>query len=193
MKDDKSADPGASLSVGPDHISAQVSNRTLEKIGSAAKWLFPKKDARTKITAAMASRVTEKIKAGNVLEPHERDFVGLVFERDARALANREAVAYKVQEVLPEVAVRLRELPSAAAGSIDETFIAHAENIASETMGSEIREIFARVLAGEISRPGSISLRTLEALRMLDQGLASTFDKARRLAFDNEVILLEGE
>jgi hypothetical protein len=185
----KRKDTAVSVSVGPSHVHAQLSEETLGKFGNAVTWLFPRWDAKAKISAAVAARVSKKIKAGEELDHQDRQFVGLVFDRQAGAIANQYAVAKRVQEVLPEVKAQTAVLPSPTDGATSKTFAAHAASIAAETTEEEIRDLFARVLAGEISRPGSFSLRTLETVRMLDQELASTFDKARKLAFDNEFIL----
>jgi hypothetical protein len=193
MTDHKGVDAGASLSVGPDHVRAQVSEGALSKIGAGIKWLFPKRDAKVKITSALAMRVSEKFTRGEQLDEQERAFMSLMLDKQARALANREAVVERVYEVLPEVNAQILQQPSPPDYATSGTFITRAESIASEITEEDLQDLFARVLAGELSRPGSFSLRTLETVRVLDQGLASTFEIARRFAFNNEVILLEGE
>lgn len=190
MPEEKLGD-GASLSVGPDHVQAQVSERVLAKLGDAAAWLFPRRDARVRITAALAHRVSEKIAIGGELDQQERNFVSSVFDKEGRALSNREAVADRVNKVFPEVAAQMKALPISAEQPMSKRFIARAESIASEASEEEICDIFARLLAGEISRPGSISLRTLEAVHLLDQKIAKQFDIARRLALDNTLIFMK--
>lgn len=189
MSGDKPEKLGVSVSVGPDQVRADVSEGALSKIGDSVAWLFTKKDAKAKITAALAARVSEKIKSGDGLDEHERWFVGLVFEKEARAIANQQEVADRVQQVLPEVSARMAQLPPVDEPATSRTFIGRAETIASEAMENEIREWFARVLAGELCRPGSFLVRTLETVRAMDRELASIFEKARRLAFDNKYIL----
>jgi hypothetical protein len=191
MADHETSSGGASLSVGPDHVQAQVSEGTLAKLGQAISWLFPNRAAKVTITASLARHVSEKIASGSALDREELAFVSSVFDKERRFLSNREAVANKVMKLLPEVASQMDTLPPTGKEGVRETFMARAENIASETVEEEIRELFARVLAGEISRPGSFSPRTLEAVRTFDKELASMFEIARRLAFDHELILLD--
>lgn len=50
-------------------------------------------------------------------------------------------------------------------------FRADAEAISDEYM----QQLFARILAGEVSKPGSFSLRTLDALRHIDEETANLF------------------
>lgn len=189
MPEEKSS--GASLSVGPHQVQASVSEGTLSKLGDAISWLFSKKDAQVKITSALAQRVSDKIAAGDLLDQNELLFVSRVFGKEARAIGNRQIVADAVQRVLPEVNSQLRSLPPAESKQVNETFVARAEETASEPLDDQVREIFARILAGEISRPGTISLRTLESVRQFDLEIAEAFEKARRLAFNNELIILE--
>jgi len=194
MSTKKKKNTAVSVSVSSDHLRAQVSEGALGKFGSAVAWLFPSKNTKVKIAAALAARVSKKIRAGEPLDDQDRELVSLVFDRQARAIANQQTVAERVQQVLPEVSAQGRQLSPLPNGVTSQTFVAHAESIASETTEEEIRDLFARVLAGELCRPGSFSLRTLEAVRMLDQRLAFTLDTARKFAFNNEFILLvEGD
>ncbi len=188
MAEEKS---GASLAVGPHKVEASVSEGTLGKLGSAVAWLFQNKDARVKITSALAQRVSDKIATGDSLDENELAFVSRVFGKEARAIGNREIVAETVQRVLPEVDSQLRALPPAESKPLNETFVSRSEEMASEPLDDRVREVFARILAGEISRPGTVSLRTLESVRLFDREIAEAFDKARRLAFNNELIILE--
>ena len=46
-----------------------------------------------------------------------------------------------------------------------------------DVSSAEIQELWARVLAGEVRRPGSTSIRTLEILRNLDRRIAAAFQR----------------
>jgi Protein of unknown function (DUF2806) len=65
--------------------------------------------------------------------------------------------------------------------------------MAAEITGSQIRDLFARIIAGEINRPGSFTLKTLETVRLLDQKVATLFQKMRHLAIDGDVVVSESE
>lgn len=58
------------------------------------------------------------------------------------------------------------------------TFIEMAENVYSPTM----QELWGKIFAVEVSRPGSFSIRTLETLKVLTQKDAKLFTKAASLA-----------
>lgn len=164
------------IGVTPEGASAQVSEGALAKVGQAAAWLFPKKNAKAKITAAVADRVADKIRSGAPLDEDERNVVSRLFRREARALANSEQVAEAVHAVLPETSERMAALPPDPDRPVpSEEFIRRAESVASDIGEEDIRDLFSRVIAGEISRPGSFSLKTLEAVRHLDPEIAKEF------------------
>ena len=188
-KDEK--DAALSVEVGTRGASARVSETALQKIGQAAAWLFPRKDANARITAAIADRVAEKIKAGTPLDEVERSFVGRMFEREARSLANAEEVAERVAELMAEVKARLARLPERVDSEDSaRVFVGRAETLASEIAESEVREVFARVVAGEICRPGSFSLRTIDTIRSLDPRVAIAFQELCNYVMGGELVLM---
>jgi hypothetical protein len=95
-------------------------------------------------------------------------------EKEGRRQANQEAVATEALEVLKQLPP-----PDAADDSkvINEDwlniFSAHAENASSE----RLRSMWARVLAGEIRKPGAFSLATLRFISELDQYAATSFEE----------------
>ena len=177
--------PAIVVEVGSDRVSAQVSEGALARLGDAVAWLAPKHSAKVKITAALAESVAIKIKSHEALDDQDEYFVSAMFHKEARKLANQEAVAQRVGEVLPEVQDRVRLLPPYRDRGTSRAFLGRAETIAAEITEDELRDLFAQVLAGEVCRPGSFSMRTLETIPLLlDPEVASSFDVLRRLAFN---------
>ncbi|SDE82246.1 DUF2806 domain-containing protein [Rhodospira trueperi] len=93
---------------------------------------------------------------------------------------NREAVAYHACE-----AMRLgfeggqKNEKSAAvshAEELDEDWLTQFNQVASIKSNEDIQLILGRILAGEVSRPGTFSPLTIQALSVLDQKTASLFD-----------------
>jgi len=70
-------------------------------------------------------------------------------------------------------------------------FFKYAEDISNE----EMQTLWGKILAGEIKRPKSFSLRTLELLRNLSKEEADLFTKAANLAVsrNNEAFLYKGK
>lgn len=192
MSDEKESSPGLSVMVNETGVEAKLSSGTIARLGAAASWLFPNRDAKVVVTRALAERVADKIRKGDLLDLKEQGFVSLIFDKEARRLGNQQAVAERVLEVLPEVSAQLSQLPPQDDRGTSAELIGRSESIASEFTDTRLRDMFARVLAGEIARPGSFSFRTLETVRVMDQNVAQIFDRFRKFLFDAEhVIYLE--
>jgi hypothetical protein len=184
-------DKGSAIKVGVDRSGAraEISNRALTRVGDAAAWLFPKQAARVRITQALAERTAERIRSGQDLDEQERAFVAQLFKKEARAIANQNAAAERIREVLPEIEVKMQALPPVADRGTTSDFVARAESLAGEITDEQVRDLFSRVLAGEVCRPGSFTLKTLETVRLLDQNVARLFQTARCLALDGDHII----
>jgi hypothetical protein len=185
MGQDHKDKPAIAVDVGSESISAHVSEGALTLLGDAVAWLAPKHSAKVRITAALAERVATKIKSHEALDDQDEYFISAMFHKEARKLANQEAVAQRVAEVLPEVQDRVRLLPPYRDRGTSRAFLGRTETIAAEITEDEFRDLFAQVLAGEVCRPGSFSMGTLETIQLLlDPEVASSFDILRRLAFN---------
>ena len=63
------------------------------------------------------------------------------------------------------------------AQEINDDWINNFENEASQKSSSEMQELFGSILAGEISKPGSFSIRAVKILGQLDTPVAKLFQK----------------
>jgi hypothetical protein len=67
-------------------------------------------------------------------------------------------------------------------------------NIAEDVSNAEMQDLWGKILAGEVARPGTYSIRTLEALRNLSKTEAEVFQKIRYLALDGgQILKINGE
>lgn len=97
---------------------------------------------------------------------------------------NREAVAQKTLELLQEEpAAVTSEGPTEDWMNV---FSEYAEKASSE----KLRETWARVLAGEIRKPASFSLKTLQFLSVLDQATAQAAELLLGMSFDHQYALI---
>lgn len=64
-------------------------------------------------------------------------------------------------------------------------FFKHARDISDNLM----REVWAQVLAGEVAKPGSYSLRTLEVLRLMSSAEAEAFARLCDLVFEPNYVV----
>lgn len=95
-----------------------------------------------------------------------------IVREETRKQLNREAIAEKTIEHL-----KGSDEPEPADGDIDEDWLNVFEAEAEKASGDRLRDLWARVLSGEIRKPGSFSLATLRFLAELDGEIAQTFDK----------------
>jgi hypothetical protein len=131
--------------------------------------------------------------AGKVIEAHA---LQLVSDINERALLRRDAEAVREQENLELIAATaakyLRDVVSD--DEVNEDWIAlffrHARDVSDDTM----REVWAQILAGEVTSPGSYSLRTLDAVRLLTRAEATVFSRLCALLWHpNFVVKLQNK
>jgi hypothetical protein len=140
--------------------------------------------ARTKITAAFAKAVSQT--AVNDPKLLDRALVRFMGEEFAKQ-QNREAIALKAIELLDENPPD--EETNGPSPDWLNVFSSHAAMASSETL----RQHWAAILAGEIRKPGSFSLATLQLLSIIDTNLASIITTARPWICNDDWIPLVGE
>ncbi|UXS09214.1 DUF2806 domain-containing protein [Agrobacterium tumefaciens] len=144
-------------------------------LNSKAQSIKDKTDARTTIMKAVAKASAETA----VADPQLLDRALARYVSDLhKKQENREAVARKAFEELSEAPA-----PAESVGPSDDwmnVFEEYAEKASSE----ELRQTWARVLAGEIRRPTSFSLRTLQFLSVLDKVTAEAVEAVLQRSFD---------
>jgi hypothetical protein len=92
--------------------------------------------------------------------------------REAKRQSNLEATLKKVIHQLPE---RVSDDP------VDDDWVFRFFNNCQDVSNEQLQLVWARILAGELERPGTFSLRTLDTLRNLSQLEAETFCRLARL------------
>jgi len=90
----------------------------------------------------------------------------------------RESVAICTLNILTE-----DELPKTATAP-SEDFMRAFEDMAEKTSSAELIDLMARILAGEIRKPGSVSRRTLATVSVLDQEIVRTLAKVAPYLLD---------
>ncbi len=122
--------------------------------------------------------VEGKLTITNAVEQHMR------FQQE-RQLGNISNTVGQAAAILTDVEVEDHEPDHDWAAS----FFNYVQDVSSE----EMQILWARVLAGEVKRPGSTSIKTLGLLRDLDQGTAKLFRNLCSIAiFYNGLHYLEG-
>lgn len=164
--DEQSASNDLALSLTKEGARLSVSERILSR-------LFPNTWAKGRVKEAMADRIAQRLGERLPLDAAESEFFALFFAKETQRNENLRQVCSRA-----EVLRNGRALPSGAPGAdgvIDERwaarFVRDAEDATDETM----RDLLARILAGEMDAPGAFSLRTLSIVRDLDKDTARSF------------------
>ena len=100
--------------------------------------------------------------------------------REIRRQQNLEAIAAAAVTHLPE---------QVSATAVDEDWKTRFFKTAEDVSNTDMQDLWARILAGEVARPGTYSVRTLETLKNLSQHEAEAFRKLRYLALDLGFVL----
>jgi len=151
--------------------------------------LFPSQDE--KLRRLIVKRAAANTARGEPLDTgfsdlEERVLRGML-DAELAAQANLHAVVVAMQHRLEEVERKALPATSASDNSdepkggeaaTDPEFISRFRSYAREVTTERMQQVWGRILAGEVARPGSYSLRTLEVLRKLDREAAGTFERA---------------
>lgn len=103
--------------------------------------------------------------------------------REVRRQGNLEAIAEAAVSHLPE---------QVSSTAVDEDWKTRFFNIAEDVSNTDMQDLWGKILAGEVARPGTYSVRTLEILKNLSQREAEAFQKLRYLALDAGHVLKVG-
>lgn len=87
-----------------------------------------------------------------------------------------------IESITAKAAENLLEVENISESKPDEDWIARFFNYSQDISSKEMQELWGRILSGEIIRPGSYSLRTLDVIRNMTTGDAKAFEKLARYA-----------
>ena len=114
-------------------------------------------------------------------------------ERAQTRLEHRQLLKQINLEAIAAAAVEHLSGP-VSTEEVDEDWKTRFFNIAEDVSSSEMQDLWGKILAGEVARPGSYSVRTLEVLRNLSKIEAEVFQKIRYLALDGgQILKINGE
>ena len=113
----------------------------------------------------------------------ERAFQRIEYQNQQRQ-GNLEAIVQHAIANLPE---------KASPDPLNEDWKTRFFRTSEDISTSHMQELWGRVLAGEVAKPGTFSLRTLETLRNLSSREAAAFESARYLAAEGRILKLGGD
>lgn len=133
--------------------------------------------ARVKIIGESGEQIAEGMEVDRAyVDRAARKFA----ERVVREQQNLDDIAERAVKQLGEEAPDLEsaEAPTAAsAEEISDDWLHRFEKEASQKSSDEMRTAFSRILAGEIVRPGSFSIKAIKAMGELDTATATLFQR----------------
>ena len=168
---------GAVIDINTDGI-AKLAEIVSFALGGAARG--ERKMADAKAYAAEVEAKT-KNKVALIEAQGEEELARFIEAKETRKLNNTMAVIGKARSYFSDGETVSDE-------PVDEGWINRFFGIIEDISDEELRDIWGRVLAGEIKKPKSYSLRTLETLRNLTSDEASIIVKAATNTFFNEYV-----
>ena len=168
-----------------DHaIKASVRSRAISSVDRLIGAYFDVKTARLEKEAD--SIRNNKGDDGKPLLLTQEDRINAgIKERELRKLANKMRVVDAALDDIKSSDEEPEETDEPMSEDWLNYFESHAENVSSK----DLRELWARVLAGEIRKPRSFSLRTLRLLSEIDGATAKSFETFVSDRITDEILL----
>jgi len=194
--DDEKGNPGdlVRVKVGPSGVDVAASNKWPELISKVlpVRWV-----GKRNIERAVMDRIQRKIEGDEPFDDAEREFAeAMLGDRFAQFVRLKQIQARAVELTAVDVQqlpggtgnAEARDVRGSAAETTSDDWVNKFREDAGLVGEAQVQEVYARILAGESARPGSVSLRTLGVLRYLDKAIAEHFSKLMQVTIDGSFI-----
>lgn len=114
---------------------------------------------------------------GDEMHARKATYEELTSRAEKRMLTDAVRQEQNIESVLEIAVEELRQVESVSERPVDDDWITRIFNIVKDVSNEEMQYIWGKILAGEVKRPGSFSMRTLETIRNISQIEAETFQK----------------
>jgi uncharacterized repeat protein (TIGR03899 family) len=163
--------------------TAEVKVEELKMLAAAVKENFAGTGGveykQGELTISSPKQLLTEVRSSSSSVPLEERTKQRVFYQDAKRQQNIEDItAFAAEELANETPV--------TAEPVEENWANKFFRLAEDISGEEIKALWGRILAGEIKRPGTYSLRTLELLKTLSKTEAELFQRLQKLAIKFE-------
>lgn len=105
------------------------------------------------------------------------DIQNLLLRTQQRLLQEEMKKQQNMDAVVARAAEELQTKEQVSEVPVDEDWAARFGNIAKDISSEEMQNIWGRILAGEVEKPGSFSIRTLDTIRNISRSEAVAFQK----------------
>lgn len=171
--------PESSVGIGLSRDGLKIEAKEkgkglLSRVWGAAS---SKAEGRAKIDEAMAESIARKLAESVSFSEAEKFFFVRLYEREIKKQTNRQAVREQAEKLLPGLEKDFAKLPAIEDGKTSERWVNRFEEDCASASEEEVRNLYARIAAGEHIRPGSFSLKTLAVVRELEPTTAELFER----------------
>lgn len=202
MSDDHDADQAINLPAAIVSAAAPVAERWRDKAlslvaklvqGSAAiKFSTRVRDnldtleGRSIVSRALAEEVAARARADPAI-------VGRAMNRflsdELESQARLESIAVlALEDLSQEPQASAEKQDGATAEEVSDDWLRRYAAFAKDVSEADLQRVWARILAGEIKRPGSFSVRTMRFIAEMDKEVAATFQELARLQFSGNAL-----
>ena len=114
-----------------------------------------------------------------------------------RRQENREAVVADALDAICELPPPTDDATESPDASLDQDWLNYFASYAEKASSSDVRQLWGRILAGQVKRPGAFSLSALRVLSEIDAATSAKFQALVEFRLDNGELLapepLQGE
>jgi hypothetical protein len=89
-----------------------------------------------------------------------------------------------IEDIVAEAGKDIVRVPDVSAGPVDEDWTARFFGYSQDVSSDEMKKLWGQILAGEVRRPGSFSMRCLDVVRNLAKYEAQLFEKLAPFVID---------
>lgn len=108
----------------------------------------------------------------------------LIKRTEDRALFRELKKQQNLESITAIAAEQLKDEPTVDNTPVDETWLNRFMNTVEEVSEEELQNLWGRILAGEVKRPNSYSLRTLDVIKNLNRAEARIITKIATYSFN---------
>ncbi len=171
---------GALIEVNTDGLA-----KLAETIGSWFGWNVRAIELNAEAEAYATVRKVDAENAANLARLQgEEQVANYIIAREKRKMENAKSIVKLARS-------QMVEGEKVSSEPVNEDWINRFFSIVEEVSDFEMQKLWSQILAGEVKRPKSYSLRTLEVLRNMTKEEADLFVKATSYMVDDDAIINE--
>lgn len=160
--------------------AAGVINNFVDKISSALGWMATPKNFKPAIIEANKS-IIEEIANREDINPIER----------AAIVSNYRKIVKEYKNQVDVIQTAINHLDKTARpNDVNNDWLLYFFDKVKDITEEEMKMIWAKILAGEFNKPNTFTKKFLHTLSIMDNNMASTFQKIRSSCFYREPYLL---